>query len=226
MIVQIYTAQSVDEALELARLGVDQIGVTPARRGLPGEIDTPLAAEIVAALAAAAHHPVISVALSVEAGLDEIERMARQVRPDILHLCGDIQKVPPAAVGELRRWLLGQKIMQAIPVEGPQSVEIALSFQDVADLLILDSKSAAIDGIGAAGFTHDWTVSREIVRKVHVPVILAGGLSSENVAEAIHTVQPWGVDSLTHTNRLLPGGGFCKDLERVKAFVQVAKKEA
>ena len=54
-------------------------------------------------------------------------------------------------------------------------------------------------------------------------VILAGGLSPENVAAAIEAVGPWGVDSLTHTNRLLPDGTFRKDLDRVGAFVAAAR---
>jgi len=61
---------------------------------------------------------------------------------------------------------------------------------------------------------------------VRIPVILAGGLSPENVAEAISVVQPWGVDSLTHTSRPLPGGGFCKDLDRVRQFVMAAQGAA
>jgi phosphoribosylanthranilate isomerase len=66
-------------------------------------------------------------------------------------------------------------------------------------------------------------VSRLIVEAVPVPVILAGGLSPENVAEAIRVVRPWGVDSLTHTNRPLAGGGFRKDLDRVAAFAAAAR---
>ncbi len=54
-------------------------------------------------------------------------------------------------------------------------------------------------------------------------VILAGGLSQENVAEAIGVVQPWGVDSLTHTNRPIPGGGFRKDIDRIRQFVMAAR---
>jgi phosphoribosylanthranilate isomerase len=54
-------------------------------------------------------------------------------------------------------------------------------------------------------------------------VILAGGLSPENVADSIRAVGPWVVDSLTHTNRPLPGGGFRKDLARVEAFVAAAR---
>jgi phosphoribosylanthranilate isomerase len=93
----------------------------------------------------------------------------------------------------------------------------------VADYLILDTQAPHIAGIGASGETHDWHISREIVRQVRIPVILAGGLSPENVAQAVSVVQPWGVDSLTHTNRPLPGGGFCKDLERIRQFVMAAQ---
>jgi phosphoribosylanthranilate isomerase len=48
--------------------------------------------------------------------------------------------------------------------------------------------------LGGTGRIHDWTLSRKIVETVPVPVILAGGLNAENVAEAIDTVQPFGVD--------------------------------
>jgi len=52
--------------------------------------------------------------------------------------------------------------------------------------------------------------------------VLAGGLSPDNVGEAITTVEPWGVDSLTHTNRRLTDEDFRKDLELVERFVAAA----
>ncbi|MCG1037937.1 hypothetical protein KI686_16185, partial [Polaribacter sp. DS7-9] len=55
-----------------------------------------------------------------------------------------------------------------------------------------------------------------------IPVILAGGLSAANVAESIAAVRPWGVDSLTLTNRPLGDGRFEKDLDAVAAFVEGA----
>jgi len=113
--------------------------------------------------------------------------------------------------------------MQAISVAGPEAIDIALAYQPVVDYLILDTQDPGIAGIGASGVTHDWSISREIVRRVQIPVILAGGLSPENVAEAISIVQPWGVDSLTHTNRTLSNGGFRKDLDLVGRFVRAAK---
>jgi phosphoribosylanthranilate isomerase len=59
-----------------------------------------------------------------------------------------------------------------------------------------------------------------IVERVRVPVILAGGLGPENVAEAIRTVRPAGVDSKTNTDR---DGSHAKDLDRVRQFQAAAK---
>ncbi len=149
--------------------------------------------------------------------------MALAVQPDILHLCGLENSVPPQAVLRLRDLMPDLPIMQAVSVAGVDAVEVALSYQDVADYLILDTQAPEIAGIGASGVTHDWNISRSIVENCRLPVILAGGLSPGNVREAIAKVQPWGVDSLTHTNYNLPQGGFRKDLDKISQFVAAAK---
>jgi phosphoribosylanthranilate isomerase len=220
--VQIYTMQSTAEARAVAALGVDHIGVTPSRRGLPGEVDDATAAEICRALDGQA----TSVALSVETDLDAIETMVRTVQPDVVHLCGPPGAVAPAAVAELRRALPGAAIMQAVAVTGPDAIDTARAYAAVADFLLLDSVAPGIPGVGAAGTVHDWEVSAAIVAAVAVPVFLAGGLSPDNVAEAVAIVGPWGVDSLTHTNQPLAAGGFRKDLGLVRRFVEAARHEA
>ena len=220
MKIQIYTMQTVDEARAVAALGVDHVGVTPSDSGLPGEVNFTTARAIVDAV----RNFAVSVALSVDSDLDAIERMVLAVRPNILHLCGLKNTLPPDAVRTLRERLPNVPIMQAVSITGPEALDVALAYQDVADYLILDSQAPDIAGIGASGMTHDWSISREIVQQVKIPVILAGGLSPENVAEAIRVVQPWGVDSLTHTNRVLPGGGFRKDLDRIRQFVMAARE--
>jgi len=221
MKIQIYTMQTPEEALAVAALGVDHVGVTPDQRGLPGEVDHGAARAIVEAVRGRA----AAVALTVESDLDAIETMVRVVRPDMLHLCGLAGSLAPEAVRELRMRLPGLPIMQAVSVTGPEAIDVALAYQEVADYLILDTQAPDIPGIGASGATHDWTISRDIVQHVRVPVILAGGLSLENVAQAVRAVRPWGVDSLTHTNHPLPEGGFRKDLERVRHFVAAARGE-
>jgi phosphoribosylanthranilate isomerase len=216
--VQIYTAQTGDEAMALALRGVDHVGVTPSDLGLPGEVDLEAARAIRDTLVGLSR----SVALSVATELDPIVAMVEAVRPDIVHLCG-----PPGAVGSdevlaLKREIGEAEIMQAVAVTGPDAIDEAKSFEAVADYLILDSIAPDIPGVGAAGTTHDWEISAEIVAQTDVPVILAGGLSPKNVREAIRQVRPWGVDSLTHTNRALVSGGFRKDLDLVEAFVAAA----
>ncbi len=220
MIVQIYTVQSPEEGIALAECGVDHIGITPSDHGLPGELSNEAAAEIFTAIGDKA----VKVALTVDSDLKKIVAMVETVKPDILHLCGDLKLMTPARVLELRKLLPGMAIMQAIPVMDNSALQIAHDYEPVADYFILDSYSDQIGGIGAAGFTHDWSISRAIVEQSKIPVILAGGLSANNVADAIRQVQPWGVDSLTRTNLPLGDGKFRKDLEQVKLFVERAKK--
>jgi len=217
--VQIYTMQTTAEALAVARLGIDHVGVTPSERGLPGEISQRLARDIVEAVAGLA----TPVALSVDSDLAAIENMVHAVRPDILHLCGAPGAVGPEAVAELRRTMPGVGVMQAIAVTGPGAIEVARSYEPVVDFLILDSVAPDIPGIGAAGVVHDWEVSAAIVDVVDVPVILAGGLGPGNVASAIATVRPWGVDSLTHTSTPVDDGRFEKDLDLVTRFREAAR---
>jgi phosphoribosylanthranilate isomerase len=85
---------------------------------------------------------------------------------------------------------------------------------------LLDSYRPADRQIGALGVTHDWRISRRIVEAVRTPVILAGGLGLNNVAEAIRTVRPAGVDSKTRTDR---DGSHAKDIERVRRFHEAAR---
>lgn len=220
MRIQIYTMQTIDEAQAVVSLGIDHIGITPSNSGLPGEVDFTTARAIVDAVGNSA----VRVALSVESNLDAIETMVQAVRPDILHLCGPENTVPPDAVRALRKRLPNVSIMQAVSVAGPDALDVALAFQEVADYLILDTQTPDIAGIGASGETHDWNISREIVKQVQIPVILAGGLSPENVARAISVVRPWGVDSLTHTNYSLPNGDFRKDFDRIRQFVMATQR--
>jgi len=207
--------QSPEEATAVVDLGVDHIGVTPAQRGLPGEVSAELAASICTAVRGTA----TTVALSVDSDINAIAAMVDIVRPDILHLCGPKGDLGPADVTAFRSLRPSLPIMQAIAVTGPEAIEDALMYATVADYLLLDSVDPSIEGIGAAGIVHDWSLSAAIVEAVDIPVILAGGLGPANVAKAIAQVRPWGVDSLTHTNRPLPSGGFRKDLDLVAQFV-------
>ena len=68
---------------------------------------------------------------------------------------------------------------------------------------------------------HDWSISRNIVKEVSRPVILAGGLTPKNVGEAIRFVKPYGVDA---SSGLKDSAGF-KDEIKVANFIHRAKHE-
>jgi phosphoribosylanthranilate isomerase len=110
--------------------------------------------------------------------------------------------------------------MRSVPVVDEGSVAIACEYDAIADFLLLDSHRPSDRQIGALGVPHDWAISRRIVELVRTPVILAGGLGPDNVAEAILAVRPAGVDSKTKTDQ---SGSHRKDLDLVRRFHEVAR---
>jgi phosphoribosylanthranilate isomerase len=87
------------------------------------------------------------------------------------------------------------------------------------DAFITDTFDPATGATGATGRTHDWSVSRRLVECLPRPVVLAGGLTPENVAEAIRQVRPAGVDS--HTG--VEGADGRKSRDKVMRFVAAAR---
>jgi phosphoribosylanthranilate isomerase len=80
---------------------------------------------------------------------------------------------------------------------------------------------AAVKGAyGGTGLTADWFAAAGLAQRY--PLLLAGGLNPENVAEAVRQVQPWGVDVASGVEAS-PGR---KDAGRLKAFVQAVKVES
>ena len=221
MIVQIYAVTSVADALQMAQLGVDQIGFVA---GDYGEVHGELTFAQAQAIAEVLRGKATSSALTMSTDVAEILRMAAAVQPDIIHISSDTEAVGVAAMAKLRQKLPSNiALMKAIHVAGPESIETAARFAPVSDILLLDTKVDGFPGVGATGAVHDWDISRRIVERVtgQARVILAGGLVPENVRQAIDTVQPWGVDSNTGTN--LPGDPVVKDMARVEAFVKASK---
>ena len=223
MITQIYSIQTVEEALWCVEAGVDYIGMAAdTKSGLPAEVSLERGKEIFAAIGDRAK----KVALAVADDPAPIYEAVGALRPDVIHVCGNNYYVTPEFARDVKKLCPGIQVLQAIPMTGPGAIPLAERFGAFCDTLILDSVDPAIAGIGAAGFPHDWAVSAEIVRRVPCHVILAGGLGPENVAEAIRRVRPWGVDSLTRTSLRLPDGTLRKDPEKVRLFVERAHAAA
>lgn len=90
----------------------------------------------------------------------------------------------------------------------------------IGDCLFLDSINTKTNQFGGTGLVHDWNKSAEIVKQSKLPVILAGGLNPNNVAQAIHIVKPYGVD----TNSGCKANNGYRDEEATKAFIENSKK--
>ena len=89
------------------------------------------------------------------------------------------------------------------------------------DGFVLDTINAATDQVGGTGNIHDWSVSREIVARFpDSPMILAGGLNSQNVRAAIELVRPFGVDVNSGTK----GPDGFKDAIKLREFIREAKR--
>jgi phosphoribosylanthranilate isomerase len=217
VLVQVYAIKTIEEMQMCIDAGLDRWGLEVGEKGImPSEMNY----EKTCKLFAATPKKYPKMALTIETDINEVVKLVNETKPDLLHLCGDINKLLPEGVAELKKKIPGVVIIQAIPMKDASALKIAKDFEEVADVLFLDSVAPNVNGIGIAGVTHDWTLSRKIVESVSKPCVLAGGLSPENVAKAIEAVHPYGVDSNTHT--CIPGT-WKKDRERIFRFAQAVR---
>lgn len=216
MIIQIYETQNCEEAKNLIKVGVDHIGVLVGKGEYPREFSSEQAKEILSCVV----KPAKKVVLSLSKNLRDIIEIVDKTNPDILHLGTAPESLLPEDVQTLKKQFPNLKIMRSIPVNDEKSIELAKQYDGVADYLLLDTQKKGDTQVGATGETHDWNVSKKIVEFVKIPVILAGGLGSDNIAEAIEVVKPFGVDSKTKTDK---AESHEKDIEKVREFVRLAK---
>ena len=215
MIIQIYSMTSLADAVATAKAGADLIGVVVAEPGVvPEAVDARVAHEILTAIRPRAR----GVAMSLSDDREEICAMVEQVRPDIVHIAA--REIDPADCAWIRAKVAPVMLLRAIPVRAGETLTEVNLHQDCVDFLMLESGAKGAPFSGMGGETHDWTICRSVVERSRVPVILAGGLSADNVGQAISEVKPWGVDSFTHTD--LVGHRGKKDAARVRAFIAAA----
>jgi phosphoribosylanthranilate isomerase len=107
--------------------------------------------------------------------------------------------------------------IRAVRVKPGDSLSSALEGPEGFEGLLLDAFSET--AYGGTGKTVNWDLAAEIVAASRLPVILAGGLTPENVAEAIAKVKPYGVDVSSGVESA-PGQ---KDRSKVRDFIQAAR---
>ena len=209
MITQIYSIQTAEEALACIEAGADRIGLLVGVHGgkFPCAITQDKAKEIFDAIE--------------EYTADAVLAQTKALMPDVLHLCANFEGSAEFAE-RLRKEIPGVKLMEAVGITGPESIEDARVKAGYADILILDTVSKTVPGVGAAGEVNDWNIDKAIVDMVDIPVILAGGLGPDNVAAAIEAVHPDGVDSLTKTSDKENGELVRKNIDKVREFCRIA----
>ncbi|MDV2480590.1 phosphoribosylanthranilate isomerase [Methanoculleus sp. Wushi-C6] len=148
--------------------------------------------------------------------LQETEDLIRLVRDSHCTTLQIQDSIEPAEMDAIRDALPHLKIVKAVHVMDRSAITAGKRYEPYADALILDTRTT--EKIGGTGIPHDWKISATIVANSTIPVLLAGGLTPENVAEAIRIVRPYGVD--VHTGIKRDG---VRNPERTLAFAREAR---
>nr|WP_293102823.1 phosphoribosylanthranilate isomerase [Okeania sp. SIO2F4] len=125
--------------------------------------------------------------------MKSIIEQQRHCRVNTIQICDDLIL---GKYQDLRDAMSGIDIVKVIHVIGEESIKEAIAVALLVDAILLDSgnKYLAIKQLGGTGKVHNWDISKKIRELVDIPVYLAGGLNSENVAAAIKQVSPFGLD--------------------------------
>ncbi len=169
----------IEDAREAVRLGAWAIGLNHWAES-PRRIDSQTALAISSEL----RRKVEIVGVFVNPTLDEVAGAAEDEVLSMIQLHGD---EGPAFCQEVAR-RTGAKVIKAIRVRTSADIQVAETFR--TDYHLLDAHRAGTPG--GSGATFDWELVRD--RHSEIPMILAGGLTAENVAEAIEITQPVAVD--------------------------------
>lgn len=203
--VKICGITNLDDARQAADLGAWAIGLI-FWEGSPRRCELEAAEEISAELRRA----VAPVGVFVNATLDQVAYVADRCSLATLQLHGD---EGPAFCREAAR-RTGCKVMKAVRVKDAGSIRALASFE--TDYHMLDAHKPG--QVGGTGETFQWDLVKLHGR--HVPIVLSGGLTPDNVAEAIATTRPFAVDTASGTEAA-PGR---KDPAKVEAFFRAVSQ--
>ena len=191
----------VEDALVAAHAGAHAIGMI-FYAGSPRLVSHGVACRIVDVLPAF----VTPVALFVDARTAEVERVISEVKPQLLQFHGD--ETPEFCESFGVPYIKAAKVRQGVDL-----LQYARHYRTARGLLL----DAFVDGShGGTGSTFDWAL---IPDQLPLPLILAGGLHQNNVADAIRRVRPWAVD----VSSGVEAAKGIKDAAKITAFIRGAR---
>ena len=247
IITQIYEVQTPAEAKQIIELGVDHIGSVIVSED---NWKVPIIKETIENIKGTTSK---SSLIPLFKKPEIIFKVLNYYRPDIVHFCDDLSNHNNVNENYEDLFNLQQnvrekfpkvKTMRSIPIaqsdrtEIVNTIKLAGIFEPVSDYFLTDTLLTAkssvstdqqpVNGfIGITGKTCNWDMALELVNSSSIPVILAGGISPDNVFDGITYVRPAGVDSCTATNAKDENGcliRFKKDLEKIKCFVKEVRR--
>jgi len=207
MIVKFCGLTNLDDALAAVDLSADMLGFNfypPSPRHIPPE----KCAEIVSALRRRSPKTLM-VGVFVNPDLEEVRATLDRCQLDLAQLCGD----EPASM----LISLGARAFKAVRPASQAALRAILGIfplRVTPPAILIDAYRPG--EYGGTGQTADWTLAAGIAARL--TVLLAGGLTPVNVAQAVTQVRPWGVDVASGIESS-PG---VKDYQKMQAFISAA----
>lgn len=205
-----------DDLRKVLAADPDAVGLLLGRRHASSDFISVQTAQRLLALLPPFVEPVLITHL---ADPEEILALFHAVGPTTIQLHGD---TTPEQARRLREALPASvKLMKTVYLSPDKGFPEYSAYLPHADAFFIDSRNPETDQVGGTGLTNDWNLAARFVENSPVPVMLAGGLTPENVAEAIRIVRPYGVDANTGLrDRTNPSR---IDPDRCRRFVQEAR---
>ena len=154
-----------------------------------------------------------SVLVTVPRSIDDFE-MYEKLNPDAIQIHGENLHV----AASVRFKIPNTQLIGAVNAQCAKDLDVISRAIKLFDAVLLDS--FANGQYGGTGIIHDWELSKSVKQIIHPkPLILAGGLNPENVADAVRTVQPYAVDVSSGVEQQ-PG---IKSYKKMNEFIKNAK---
>lgn len=211
---QIAGVVDAEDAEVVVDCGVEYLGLPLGPGVVPGDCAEDEAARIVRRLPPSVEPVLITYLVEPEG----IAALARRIGASWVQLHGPIS---PEAAAQLHQGTPELQLVRSLIVRGEGAgLEREIdAFAPSVRAFLTDSYDPRTGARGATGRTHDWRVSRRLAAHAPHPLVLAGGLTDENVRQAILAAQPAAVDA--HTGVEGPDGRKCR--ERLSRFVAAAR---